>query len=417
MRILHVNKFLYRRGGAEGYMLDLAALQRSRGHEVALFGMEHPENAAEPYARHFPPFVELEPPPAGVIKKASAVGRMIYSPSSRRGVERVLAEFRPDVVHLHNIYHQLSPSVVAGIRRAGVPQVMTLHDYKLACPSYQLLDHGEVCSACLVGGFRQAVIRRCKSSSLGQSALLATESWMHRVTGAYQPVAAFVCPSRFMAELMATARVFPDRMHVVNHFIDIAATPVKQRPGGPIVFAGRLSREKGVDVLIEAVALHGPDVRLEIAGDGPQRLELLRLANERAPGRVRFHGRLDRDALHELVREGAALAVPSRWYENQPMTVLEAFACGVPVLATSLGGLPELVEPGVDGMVVPPNDPRALADAIGSVLTDPAAALAMGVAARRKVADKFTPERHLARLDDVYAVAARQNPYAALAGS
>jgi hypothetical protein len=136
MRVLHVNKFLYRRGGAEGYMLDLAGLQRAQGDEVGFFGMQHPDNdQPQPFARWFPGYVELESAPEGVRGKAAAAARMVWSTSARRGITHVLEEFQPDVVHCHNIYHQLSPSMLEPIRKAGVPCVMTLHDYKLACPA------------------------------------------------------------------------------------------------------------------------------------------------------------------------------------------------------------------------------------------------------------------------------------------
>ena len=192
MRILHVNKFLYRRGGAEGYMLDVAALQRSAGHEVGFFGMDHPENdAPQPLSRTFPSFVELEPPPSGWAGiKASA--RMVWSSSSARGIEQAIREFRPDVVHCHNVYHQLSPAVLRPVSRAGIPCVMTLHDYKLACPSYQMLDHGRPCDACVGHGTWHAAANRCKNGSLGGSVLLAVESGLHRAFDAYGTVDAFV---------------------------------------------------------------------------------------------------------------------------------------------------------------------------------------------------------------------------------
>ena len=172
MRILHVNKFLHRRGGAEAYMEDVAGLQRGNGHRVAFFAMAHPDNRASEFERHFPSRVELNPPPRSLHGRAVAVGRMLHSPSARRGIEAVLEEFRPDVVHLHNVYHQLSPSILRPLKRRGVPAVMTLHDYKLACPTYRLLDHGEVCTACVGMRFHNAVLRRCEGGSLGASAVL-----------------------------------------------------------------------------------------------------------------------------------------------------------------------------------------------------------------------------------------------------
>ncbi len=406
MRILHVNKYLYRRGGAEGYMLDVASLQSAAGHEVTFFGMTHPENPPLPYAGHFPPLVELEPAPEHALDKARAIARMLYSTSSRRGMAAVLADFAPDVVHLHNIYHQLSPSILRPVHAYGAAAVMTLHDYKLACPTYQFLANGELCEDCLDGRFRHAVRRRCKDGSGGASAVLALESRVHRSTGAYEPVRLFISPSRFLAAKMVEAGVFPARMQVLNNFVDAAAFPAKQSPGGGVVFAGRLSAEKGVDVLIEAMARLGPEVRLEIAGEGPDRPALEALAGRLAPDRITFHGRLAKEPLLALVRSAAVAVVPSRWHENQPMAVLEAFACGVPVVTTDLGGLPELVSAGVDGEVVPANEPVALGAAVAALLASPERTFAMGQAARQKAMTRFAPAEHLSTLMGLYERAA-----------
>src|SRR5205807_482605 len=144
MRILHVNKYLYRRGGAESYMQALAAPPRAAGDEGALFGMDHPENDPQPHAQHFPSFPEPEPPPASTLAKAQGFARMVWSTDARHGMDAVVADFRPDVVHLHNVYHHLSPSILGPLARRRIPTVMTLHDYKLACPTYRFLDKGQL---------------------------------------------------------------------------------------------------------------------------------------------------------------------------------------------------------------------------------------------------------------------------------
>jgi glycosyltransferase involved in cell wall biosynthesis len=329
---------------------------------------------------------------------------MIYSRAARRGMEAVVRSFRPDVVHLHNIYHQLSPSVLVPLAHAGVPTVMTVHDYKLVCPTYLFLDHGKVCEACLDGFFGHAIARRCKDDSLGASAVLALESTVHRLTRAYEPVRVFICPSHFLAGKLSRAGVYPDRLRVLGHFVDVGAVAPKTEPGGPVVYAGRLWLEKGVDVLIEAMARLGRG-QLAVAGDGPERPRLERLAAARAPGRVRFHGRLPKAEVLDLVRSGTVLAVPSRSQENQPMAVLEAFACGVPVVTSALGGLPELVQPGRNGDSVPPEDPEALAAALDRLLGDPRRAFEMGVAARAQAQEELTPAGHLRRLERLYALA------------
>jgi glycosyltransferase involved in cell wall biosynthesis len=400
MRILHVNKFLYRRGGAEGYMQDLAALQAEAGHQVEFFAMAHPENQDATFADRFPDHIELEPMPRGVVGKLKGAGRVLWSTSARRGISAVVEDFKPDVVHLHNVYHQLSPSVLRPLGRMGVPAVMTLHDYKLACPTYQLLDHGTLCEACVGGHFTEVMKRRCKGGSLSASTMVAFESWLHSATRAYGPVGRFICPSRFLAGKMAEAGVFPDRLRNVPHFVDCATIDVKRHAGGEIAFAGRLSPEKGVDTLIKAAG--HLNAFLHVAGEGPEAGRLAALAEREAPGLVRFHGRMPKVQLHELLRTVSVVAVPSRWHENQPMIVLEAMACGVPVVASDLGGLSELIEPGVNGALTAHDDSDALAGALAPFLDNPDAALAMGRAARAGVSRDFSPALHLSRLEGAY---------------
>lgn len=408
MRILAVNKYLYRRGGAESYLLDLTDLQRRRGDVVELFGMRHPEDSApHPLSDTFPSYVELDPAPDG-LRGLAAAGRMVWSVASARGMARALARVQPDVVHLHNVYHQLSPSILGPVRRAGVPCVMTLHDYKLACPSYQMLDHGELCDACVTGGTWHAAQRRCKGGSLAASSLLALESGLHRLTGAYRGVDLFLSPSSFLAGVMRRAGVFPDRLRVVPHFAEVSPVrPDPERRSG-FLFAGRLSREKGVDVLIDAMGALPETARLSVAGDGPERVALERQAAAVAPGRVAFLGRLPKPDLQDLLQGSLASVLPARWNENQPMTVLEALGAGVPVVCTDLGGLPELVSHGVDGLVVPPDDPAALAAALVALSTDPVRAARMGAAGRVKVERELSPQAHLERLDAAYAEAAER---------
>jgi glycosyltransferase involved in cell wall biosynthesis len=402
VRILHVNKFLYRRGGAEAYMLDVAALQSAAGHEVAFFAMDHPENLPNGYERLFPSRVEFEPPPPTIGGKLAGTGRLLWSRTASQGMESMLRVFQPDVVHLHNIYHQLSPSILQPIRRRRIGAVMTLHDYKLACTTYRFLDHGRICEACLPRRLWQPVLKRCNSGSLTASAVSAMELSLHTIGGAYSPIGAFLCPSRFLLEKMRQGRVFPDRLRHLPNFVDTSSIEPKNSVGGGPVYAGRLSFEKGVDVLIEAVAAM-PEMTLDIAGDGPARAELESLVTQLAAGaRIRFHGRLESEALKELLRGSSVAVVPSRWYENMPLAVLEAFAAGLPVIGTALGGIPELVRPGIDGAIVAPDDPQALGTAIAEFVSEPDRALRMGMAGRQRMQEAFAPEGHLAQLMDAY---------------
>lgn len=413
MKVLHVNKFLYRRGGAEAYLLDLADLQRRRGDETSFFAMEHPHNLPSTNGAAFPREVVLDPLPRQARARLRTAGRMVWSTSARKGIGTVADAESPDVVHLHNVYHQLSPSIIGPLVSRGLPVVLTAHDYKLACPTYQLLDHGRICDACVGGSTLHAVRRRCKDGSFAASGVLALESMLHRTFAAYAGVGAFVAPSRFLADVLVRAGLPAARVHHVPHFAAAVTTTV-DRPdrivtvgdGRPsVVFAGRLSDEKGVDVLVRAMA-DVPDGRLVVAGDGPERSRLEALAVEVLGDRTAFVGHLDREALHALVASARCTVLPARWHENQPMSVLESFALGVPVVASTLGGLPELVWPDRTGLLVAPDDPVALATALRSLVADETLARRLGSAARDFVGRDHTTAAHLAALDAVYASAA-----------
>lgn len=404
MRILQVNKFLYRRGGAEGYLLDLAEQQRAAGHQVEYFGMAHPDNLPMTYARHFPSHVEFEPPPTDPRGRLELVGRMLWSKQAYDGMRAVLADFRPDVVHMHNIYHQLSPSMVRACAKVGVPVVMTLHDYKLACPTYQFLDKGEVCTACVGGSLTEAVKRRCKDGSLAASAIAAVEVGAHRLLRAYDPVSRFLCPSAFLRDQMVAAGLHTTKMVHLDNFTD-TDVPVREGAGSGVLFAGRLSREKGVDTLIEAAALLAPELGgtvLDVVGDGPERAEWEALAQRLAPEAIRFHGRVSADEVRTLLRASRVSAIPSRWYENQPLSVLESFASGVPVVGSAMGGLNDLITPGVDGDLVPADDPVALAAALRPYLMDPELAQGQGAAARERALARHNPRGHAQRIEEIY---------------
>lgn len=402
MRILHVNKFLYRRGGAEVYALDVGALQREQGHEVEFWGMQHPDNPGYPLERTFPSYVEFEPPPAHPVDKVRLLARMVHSTEARHGMAAAIEAFRPDVVHLHNIYHQLSPSILSALRAARVPAVMTLHDYKLVCPTYSLLDGaGQPCVSCVDGGLSHAVRKRC-GGSRAAGAAAAVELRIHRATDAYGHVARFLCPSQFLADMIQRAGVYRQQAHVLRNYVDVRDLPLRAGASRSVVYVGRLSHEKGVDLLVRAAPLLPSDVTVHIAGTGPDEEELHRLADQVAPGRVTFLGRLPREGVAALLSTAGVSVVPSRGYENQPLSLLEAFGCGVPVVAARHGGLVELIEPGGNGELVEPENPAALAAGITGVLSDPLRNAAMGAAARRTAERDHAPWVHVQALDGHY---------------
>ena len=407
MRVLVANKFWYRRGGLERVMFDEVAWLEGAGHDVAHFSAAHPENDESPWARYFVPYLELGVDGAlSAGEKLEAAVKMFANRDARSRFSRLLDEFTPDVVHVHGIHRQLSPSILFEARSRNIPVVQTLHDYHHVCPADVLLRGGtEVCEprACGTLCYGAAVRNRCVRGSLAASSLSAAETAFQRWRRVYERcVTRFVCPSAFLRDVIECGG-WKVPCDVIPNVVPVPETAVADTSGstGYVLFAGRIAPEKGVDVLLEAAPRSGVDV--VIAGDGPLRGEL-----EGRYSEARFLGRVDGATVDSLIAGASACVVPSTWYENAPMSVLEAMAAGVPVIASDIGGIPEQVEHGVTGLLVPPGDVDALAVALAYIVEHPDAAKAMGAAARERVRQNFSPERHLEQLLRCYEEAMAQ---------
>lgn len=407
MKILHVNKFLRVVGGSETYMLSVAELQRQAGHETEFFGMEHPDNeeivgASIGSELHLASAIALDDTKQSIGTKLSAAAAMLWNRDAEQAMADTLDSFKPDIVHMHNIYHQLSPSILRPIKQRHIPTVMTVHDYKLACPSYKLLDNGNLCERCIGEGFRATVQTRCQDGSLAQSALLAIESSLHRKFKAYDPVTLFLCPSEFLLGRLDAAGVFPERLRHLPNFVAPApaAHPDPNKP--PVVlFVGRLSEEKGVDVLVDAASLLKGNAEVVIIGDGPETDALTkRIASSGSPAKL--VGRKRPEEVREWLANASALIVPSRWHENQPISILEALSQEVPVISTDLGGLGELVIDNETGFAVPANDAVALAEAIDRLTQDPDTIKKLGKQGAKMVEEYHSTSVHLDALMQRY---------------
>jgi glycosyltransferase involved in cell wall biosynthesis len=390
MRILVANKFWYRRGGLERVMFDEIAWLEGAGHEVAHFSATHPSNEDSPWSGYFVRYLELGAGGSlGFGERVAASARMFSNAEAARHFDRLCAEFVPDVVHAHGIHRQISPSILTVARRRGVPVVQTLHDYHHVCPADLLLYRGsEVCEPRRCGRiwYGPAVAGRCVRASAAASALSAAETSFQRLRRVYERgVRRFISPSNFLADRL-TAGGWSLPVDIVPNAVPLDAAPSVGRSGFCVI--GRLAREKGVGVALEAARSVG--VPVTVAGEGPIGSQL----REQFP-EATFTGHLSGDQVAAVVRRSVAVLMPSLVFENAPMSVLEAMAAGTPVIASSIGGIPEQVTHGVDGLLVPPGDADALAAAMGRLLDDPTLAARIGDAARATVARRFSPEKHL----------------------
>jgi len=403
VRILQVNKFYDPRGGTERVLFDLEDGLRARGHDVAVFACEHPDNRPSEWSRYFVGRRDYESP-GPVDRLRHAVGT-VYDVGARRALGRLLDDFRPDVAHLHNVYHQLSPSVLDVLRARGVPVVMTLHDYKLACPVYRLFRDGAICTKCVGTEWPLWVgVHACSRGSRAESWLLALESTVHRMRRSYERgVSVFVSPSEFLAGIVRRQGLPARRIAVVRNaprHRPEAADPDARSPQPRVLYAGRISPEKGVDLLIEA-ARRAPAVEVRIAGTGPDAARLGAMSADL--DNVRWLGRLGPEDLEAERAAAWAVAVPSRWYENAPLSVIEAFCSGRPVLAADHGGLVEMVEPDVSGWRIPPGDVEAWAEALRRLPRAQSELMLMGMRARAVADRDHDHERFLDAHEELYA--------------
>ncbi len=400
-RLLSINNYHYRRGGAEVVFLEQNRLFEEIGWDVVPFAMRHPDNLPSPHERHFVEEIEFGRA-YGAMRRLRHAASIIYSREARARLRDILGEARPDVAHFHNIYHHLSPSFLPILKQAGVPVVMTVHDLKLACPAYTMLRDGHVCERCKGGRIHNVVANRCIKGSLPLSGLVMLETAVHRALGLYRDtVDAFAVPSRFYIDKLVEWGWPRERFVHVANFVDAGAMQPGTTAGEGFLYVGRLSPEKGLDTLVRAAALSSQPVT--IVGTGPMENELRALAAETGAV-VQFLGFRTGEALHDAIRASRAVVLASTWYENAPISVLEAYALGRPVIGARIGGLPEMIRDGETGAIVPPGDATALAGELARFAALPAPTLlAMGPAGRRWIETDFSREAYRDRLLDLYA--------------
>lgn len=401
MRILYCNKYNYRFSGTEVYLFELMELMKRQGHEVALFSMADVRGEPTAYDRHFVPHINFKED-VGLWQKARRAGHAIYSLEAQRRIRAVIEEFRPDVAHVRNIYHHLSPSILWELKAQRVPIIYHLNDFKLLCPSYNLVAQGQACEACKGGAFWHAVPKKCYPG-IGARMTLMMEAYVHRWLGTYRKcVDLFLAPSQFVRDKFAEHGWDISKFEVLSHFQHVHE--MSKPCGGKdafLLYFGRLSSEKGVDDLLRSMQ-QVPHMRLIIAGDGPQRGELEKLAAALALKNVQFIGHVGSAKRDSLIAQSQFTVLPSHAYETLGKTILESYAEGRAVVASDLGSRRELVHDGETGLLYHTGDVNRLAQAIQSLASQPEVAMRMGRVGRELMQLRHTPEGHYRKLLSLY---------------
>ena len=401
MKILMINKFLYLKGGDAIVTLGTGELLRARGHEVAYWGMKNEKDPAYPHRDLFVGEVDLNSG-GGIKQQLKIAGNMLYSLEAKTKVEKLIKRIgKPDIVHLHNFAHQISPSILHVFKKHKIPCVMTMHDYKLVCASYTLLSHGKLCEKCAGGAYINCFREGCVKDSRAKSLLNTLEMYLHHsILHIYDLVDVFISPSRFLKDKVEEMGFKGRVVHLPNFVNCDEFTPRFEAKERCVVYCGRLSKEKGISTLISAV--RGTGVPLKIIGDGPIKEALKRSVEKERLTNVQFLGYLTGEDLKDQIRRAAAVVVPSEWYENNPRSVIESFALGTPVIGARIGGIPELVKDGETGMTFEPGNAGDLREKISDMTGNPDKAAAMGKTARQLVEKELNPEKHYTQLMAIY---------------
>ena len=403
MRILFCNKYNYPFSGTEVFLFDLMHGVERRGHEAALFSMDHPCDSSFDGRSYLIPHVDFKDRGAGLLRKLRMAGHALYSFSARRKMRSCVNEFRPHVAHVRGIYHHLSPSVLWELRRAGIPVLYHVNDFKLLCPTYNLVSRGRPCESCSAGNYYHAVRGNCYTEGRARASILAAEAYLHRWIRTYaRCVSLFLAPSKFVRDKLIAAGFPRERIEVLPHFQQVPSEEELLPDRGYALYFGRLSSEKGLDELLQAMTLQ-PLVPLFIAGDGPERRRLEDKARQLNLTQVFFTGKLSGEKLNRLIGGCRFSVFPSHAYETFGKSILESYAWGKPVIASDLGSRRELVDHGRTGALYPMGDVEQLADTIGYLFRHAGLSAQMGRDARARTRKNHDPANYLDAVLEIYA--------------
>jgi glycosyltransferase involved in cell wall biosynthesis len=378
MRILLLHNSYQHAGGEDAVVAGEAGLLRDGGHHVCLEAVTN----------------DLI---GGFAAKTRAALVAPHDPARKDWMRALIERHAPDVVHVHNFFPLLTPAVHEAAAEGGVAVVQTLHNYRLLCAGALLMREGVVCEKCLGGSNLWSIANRCYRGSTLGSLAVARMQWRARRRETWRRhVHRFIALTEFARMKFVAGGLMAERIAIKPNFvIDPGLTLGRRREGA--IFVGRLSHEKGVHILIEAWK-RLPSVPLVIVGDGPERARLEAIASPN----VRFLGQCAPQKVRVLMARAHALVMPSLCYETFGMTIVEAFACNLPVIASRLGAMAELVKDGEAGLLFDPGDADDLAAVVGQAFADPTGLAAMGATARAIYERRYTPERNLATLEAIY---------------
>lgn len=407
MKVVQANKFYFLQGGTERYFLDTIDLLEKEKIECIPFAMKHEKNLPTPYSKYFVSNVDFSKVRFN-LEGLRVIGRMLYSFEAKRKVRELIKNEKPDIAHIHNIYHQISPSILGEFKKAKIPVVATLHDYKMISPEYLLYSqYPKSMYTRDVKKYRyyKIIPRKTIKNSYAASTLAAFEMYFHKLFRFYERnVDLYIAPSQFVKDIFVEWGWDGSKIEVLHHYVNHDNYPYSfmydsQDPY--IIYWGRHSGEKGLDYLIKAMEKL-PDVRLIVCGTGPDHEDLKQMAENMRLNNIEFKGFVPDDELSRLVRDAQFVVVPSVFPETFGLVITEAFAYGKPVIAPNRGAPPELIDEGETGYLFAPQDVRDLQKQIKKLWNKKDDIIRMSHNARTKAEKVFDPRIHIDQLIGYY---------------
>ena len=357
MKVLLINNFHYIKGGSEAVYFNMADMLERNGHEVIFFSCSSTRNINRGQTKYFVK-------PNNEVNPVIGAFRYIYNGAAKRNLERLIVEHKPDIAHIHLFWGGLSSSILGVLKKHNIPVVHTAHDYRMICPAYTFRrSDGSICEQCLSGNYTPCLTNRCSKGKLLHSALMTWEMYFRRLTKAVEKIDAFVFVSRFSynQHLKALPSLNEKKCIVAHNAVDIPTADYS--PSEYYLYFGRLSPEKGIKTLIKAFTTL-KDKQLKIVGEGPIEQELKDIITT---DNIEMCGYQSGQTLRQTIAQSKAIIVPSEWYENNPMTIIEASSMGVPAIGATIGGIPEIIKEGETGYLFKPQNVSELIDAVKKI--------------------------------------------------
>ncbi len=381
-------------GADRAYFSTCSALEK-RGVEIAHFATAHPKNEPSPWSKYFPRYHDFS---QINLDSILAIPSFIWNKEAARKLDLLLHDFKPDIAHLHNIYHHLTPSILPVLKKHGVPVVMTVHDFNLLNPNYVCYHDGAVCQHSFYGGYYKAILHQCVGDSLVKSTLAAIQMACDKWYRLYEKnVDAYIFSSNFYHNKFLQAGFkFKRGVVMPNYLADDEFFTAQTVESGAIAFSGRLVAEKGVEFILKSLEFIKTKVyNLSFVGDGP-------LANRLEKSGFKVYRGLSKQARENFLSKQQFILAPSLWWDNSPHVILEAYGLHRPIIGTKFGGIPEMIEDGITGLLVEPNNAEALAEAIDTLLQQPHLCQNMGERGFHLAKEKYNEEYFVVRLLALY---------------